>query len=1061
VVGTGTVGAGDKFDITTTKNFNDGTYSVTATDTSVDATQVSAMSSSATAIVGSVAPTGLAQKGTATNGGPIEITGTGDAVGDLITLYQNGAVVGTGTVGAGDTFDITTTKNFNDGIYSVTATDTSVDATQVSAMSAPATANVDPSVPMFTAVNNTPTNGVPLEVTLSGERGDTIDLYADGGATIVGSGIVGAGGTVEITTTVAFTDGIHKFQASETDGLGLTSPLSPIFAIGFNPSAPAITAMVGQPLNGDTVELQGTGEAGETVNLYADGGTTIVGTGIVGAGGTFDITTTATYPDGVHTFTATETNSKSLTSAASPAFTVDVDPFAPAITAVVGTPVNGGTVELQGTGEVGDTVNLYADGGTTIVGTGKVGAGGTFDITTTATFADGTRSFTATETDATSVTSAASSPAFTVAVESVAPTGLAQQGTATNNGPIEITGTGDAVGDLITLYQGGVAVGTGTVGAGDKFDITTTKNYPDGSYTLTATDTSVDGTQTSPMSSPVTALVEPVAPVITTLVGQQPLNGQTVELQGTGQAGDTVNLYADGGTTIVGTGTVDGTGHFDITTTATFPDGVHTFAATETDTAHVTSAASTPAFTVDVDPNAPTGLAVVGQPVNGQTVTVTGSGEAGDTVTLFNGATIVGTGTVGAGGTFSVTTTSAPHDGAYSFTATETDSAKLTSAASPLTVNVNPNAPAITTLVEVAVDGKVDLQGTGEAGETINLYADGNTSTIVGTGKVDGSGHFDITTTVNFTTGLHTFTATETDAAGLTSTPSNTAFAVNVDLFSPQRVLTDNSTPPSLPNITLASLVGDVPRGSLLPSGDGFGTGTGGGFSFNVVHIDPVLTTASDANVQINLALTSLEAPLGGDVVYVQARQADGQPLPDWLKFDPATGTFAGLPPDNAVASLAPDQSTDNNIVTGTLKQDFNDGSGRHAPGSSSITIEVLARDSKGNVAVTVFTIDLQPHNAGQHGWNMQPFGVERHASLATLSPELAAIEAAVRDVTRPVEPFAIHGMPVHHGDTISVGAHETVPVGRAGLTEQLASIGWRSMAAQRNALLASLQQGR
>ena len=235
--------------------------------------------------------------------------------------------------------------------------------------------------------------------------------------------------------------------------------------------------------------------------------------------------------------------------------------------------------------------------------------------------------------------------------------------------------------------------------------------------------------------------------------------------------------------------------------------------------------------------------------------------------------------------------------------------------------------------------------------------------------------------------------------------------------------------------------------------------GNGGGFSFNVVHTDPVLTTASDANVQINLALASLEAPLGGDVVYVEARQADGTPLPDWLKFDPATGTFAGLPPENAVASLAPDRSVDNNIVTGTLKQDFDGGSGRHEQGSSSITVEVLARDSKGNLAVTVFTIDL--HTNGRHGWNMQPFGVERHAALVPLSPELAAIEAAVHDATRAIEPFGLHGMPVRHGDAISVGGHETAPAGRAGLTEQLASIGWRSMAAQRNALLASLQQGR
>jgi hypothetical protein len=123
-----------------------------------------------------------------------------------------------------------------------------------------------------------------------------------------------------------------------------------------------------------------------------------------------------------------------------------------------------------------------------------------------------------------------------------------------------------------------------------------------------------------------------------------------------------------------------------------------------------------------------------------------------------------------------------------------------------------------------------------------------------------------------------------------------------------------------------------------------------------------------------------------------------------------------------------------------------------------TITIEVLARDSKGNFAVTTFTIDLRAHPAGKQGWNVQPFGPTRHASLATLSPELAAIEAAVRDATPSVEPFAARGMPVRHGEAVSAGSAETAPAGRAGLTEQLASVGWRSMDAQRNALLASLQ---
>ena len=275
-------------------------------------------------------------------------------------------------------------------------------------------------------------------------------------------------------------------------------------------------------------------------------------------------------------------------------------------------------------------------------------------------------------------------------------------------------------------------------------------------------------------------------------------------------------------------------------------------------------------------------------------------------------------------------------------------------------------------------------------------------------------------------------------------------------------VFTDNNAPAtSTPNVTPASLVVDGSRSFQLPpaTGGDFGTGTGGGGSgFFVVHTDAVLTTASDATVQINLALAALEAPLGGDVVFVTARQANGDPLPDWLKFDPATGTFAGLPPDGIVASIEPEHSSDNNIVTGSVSPYLDLGfAGLDTPVKpNTITIEVTARDSKGNIAVSVFTIELRPQKIGRQGWNAQPFGNEHHASLPMLSPELAAIEAAVRDVTRPLEPFGMRGMPNGRGEHI---AAETAPAGRAGLTEQLASIGWRSMAAQRNALLASLQQ--
>ena len=61
--------------------------------------------------------------------------------------------------------------------------------------------------------------------------------------------------------------------------------------------------------------------------------------------------------------------------------------------------------------------------------------------------------------------------------------------------------------------------------------------------------------------------------------------------------------------------------------------------------------------------------------------------------------------------------------------------------------------------------------------------------------------------------------------------------------------------------------------------------------------------------------------------------------------------------------------------------------------------------DARGTV--TTFTIDLRAHPAGKQGWNVQPFGPTRHASLATMSPELAAQSYAVLINPRGFSPKA------------------------------------------------------
>jgi hypothetical protein len=576
------------------------------------------------------------------------------------------------------------------------------------------------------------------------------------------------------------------------------------------------------------------------------------------------------------------------------------------------------------------------------------------------------------------------------------------------------------------------------------------------------------------VDSAATATVINNPPAFTAVVGQ-PVNDGKVELQGTGENGEMVNIYADGNTTTpVGTGFVSPNGTFDITTTATFTEGPHTFTATETNVAvNLTSTVSTPAFPVIVDPTAPVITTVVGQALNGATVELQGTGEAGETVNLFadGGTTIVGTGTVGPNGTFDITTTVTFLDGVHSFTATETDSTHLTSTASTpaFTVDVDPTAPVITAVVGQPLNGgTVELKGTGEAGDTINIFVNGNPTNVVNA-TVQSNGTFDITTTATFSNGVYSFTATETDGAHLTSTASTPAFPVNV-------------IPPTA---NLAPPPSQHQAGGQIP--DNFGHGQFGDFSamvtnanlkggdnfFNdfsafqpdvyVVHTDVHATIADNGAITFGLPLSELDGVLGGDVVSLTATLAGGRPLPAWLHFDGHTGQFAGLLPENN--------------ATGSIGPDGGDGGQPHDPNvPAAITIEVVARDSKGNLAITEFTIDiselkrhsgeLKRHGGEQHGWNLSPgdgfvdpFATNRRGRdhVTDLAPgshrELAPLHAMDRVLWHDVATFDIGRV---HGDH---GSDHT-PAGRTGLSDQIKTLGWHAAAADRMALLESLRQG-
>jgi hypothetical protein len=170
--------------------------------------------------------------------------------------------------------------------------------------------------------------------------------------------------------------------------------------------------------------------------------------------------------------------------------------------------------------------------------------------------------------------------------------------------------------------------------------------------------------------------------------------------------------------------------------------------------------------------------------------------------------------------------------------------------------------------------------------------------------------------------------------------------------------------------------------------------------------------------------LLDLVAPLGGGTaVQIFAAQANGDPLPDWLHFDPTTGLFSGdIPPDAA----------------------------------GQLIIEVVARDSAGHESVLKFTIDLV---TGKISWN-EP--LQRMFAQATDWPgRHAAIELQRAAGGKLAEWFGGQGHGPHAGIAPRGvdGDFAVSPQGRAGLSEQLKAVGWQAMHSRRLALLESVRQ--
>ncbi|WP_171429178.1 BapA/Bap/LapF family large adhesin [Acinetobacter soli] len=510
-----------------------------------------------------------------------------------------------------------------------------------------------------------------------------------------------------------------------------------------------------------------------------------------------------------------------------------------------GSSTNDASPLISGTGTAGTTITVYD--GNTLLGTTTVGSDGKWSFTPTTPLTDGTHSITYTVKDAAGNESG-KSPAIDFTVDTIAPDtptiapnatddvapviGPITAGSSTNDNTPTLTGTGTA-GEIITVYDGATKLGTATVGMDGKWIFTPSPALADGSHSIsyTATDKAGNESGKSPAidftvdtvapDAPTTLPVatDDVAPIKGPIAAGSSTNDNTPTLSGTGTPGETITVY-DGNTSL-GTTTVGTDGNWSFPTPP-LTDGPHSISYTATDKAGNESGKS-PAidFTVDtVAPDAPTstpsaiddqapitGLITAGSSTNDNTPLLSGTGTVGQTITVYDGNTALGTATVGSDGKWVFTPSPALTDGPHSISYTTSDAAGNESGKSPsLDFTVDTIAPLSAVTIGSIVDDVAPMTGpvanggftndttptlSGSlsvalaAGETLEILRDG---VVVGTATVNG-------TTWSYTdNGLtdgnsYIYTARAVDAAGNRGAISS-PYSINVDTSAPTQTVT-------------------------------------------------------------------------------------------------------------------------------------------------------------------------------------------------------------------------------------------------------------------------------
>ncbi|MBR8315111.1 BapA prefix-like domain-containing protein [Burkholderia dolosa] len=749
--------------------------------------------------------------GGATNDTTPTLSGTAEA-GSTITVYDGTTQLGTTTADASGNWTFTPSTGLGEGAHAITVTATDT-AGNVSTPSAAFDLTVDTTAPATPTVDAT--DGTSLSGTA--EAGATVNIDTNGDGTPDATVVADPSGTWTYTPSTPLPIGT-VIGVTASDSAGNTSPSASATVTGdvTAPAAPVIGsvtddfgsvagAIVFGGATDDTMPtLSGTAEAGSTINIYD--GTTLIGTTTADASGSWSFTPSGGLGEGGHSLTVTATDTAGNVSTPSAAFNLTVDTTAPATPTVNATD---GT-SLSGTAEAGATVNIDTSGDGTPDATVIADPSGTWTYTpstplptgtvigVTASDPAGNTSSSASVTVTGDVTAPATPIIVSVTDDAGAITGPLTAGAATDDTTPTLSGTAEA-GSTITVYDGTTQLGTTTADASGNWTFTPPTGLGEGAHAITVTATDTAGNVSTP-STAFNLTVDTTAPATPTVNATD-----GTSLSGTAEAGATVNIDTNGDGTPDATVIADPSGTWTYTpstplptgtvigVTASDPAGNTSSSASVTVTGDVTAPATPIIVSVTDDAGAITGPLTAGAATDDTTPTLSGTAEAGSTITVYDGTTQLGTTTADASGNWTFTPSTGLGEGAHAFTVTATDTAgNVSTPSAAFAVMVDTIAPTATATITMLTDN-TGATNDWTTGDTTPILG-GTLNTALGAGEVvqvsiDGGAHW-TDATVNgtswtwYTQGVlsaadYTATVRIVDAAGNLGHTSSQLFTID------------------------------------------------------------------------------------------------------------------------------------------------------------------------------------------------------------------------------------------------------------------------------------------